>query len=191
MRILLHAHDGDILVDFLESDEEDHEESGKAHGPVRRFIERKFLHLKEKWNTSESWFIRKLRELWHWLHRNTFPDESALTRLRTTSGVEIVFSPPLSEDDAQRVWRQYLAARQKRHAWWLGFNAVIAPFTVLLGPLPGPNLIGYWFAYRTVLHTMILVGLRKTRRGKVPTAFSPCGTAVCGDVTPQVSVGAR
>ncbi len=50
----------------------------------------------------------------------------------------------------------------------------VAPLTVLLAPLPGPNLIGYWFAYRAVHHGLILHGRHcKALRGRIETRLCP------------------
>jgi hypothetical protein len=35
--------------------------------------------------------------------------------------------------------------------------------------LPGPNVIGYWFVYRTVCHGLALIGVRRARRREVVT----------------------
>ena len=43
------------------------------------------------------------------------------------------------------------------------------PVVAILAILPGPNLIGYWFTYRAIHHCLIVLGIRRARRGKVPT----------------------
>ena len=39
--------------------------------------------------------------------------------------------------------------------------------------LPGPNLIGYWFAYRAIHHPLIVWGIRRVRRNAIPTELHP------------------
>ena len=49
----------------------------------------------------------------------------------------------------------------------------ISPLTVLLVPVPGPNVIGFWFVYRTVCHTLALLGIHRASGPRVTTAFRP------------------
>ena len=56
---------------------------------------------------------------------------------------------------------------------WLIVNGVIAPFSVLFAILPGPNLIGYWFAYRAIHHSLVVWGIRRVQRNKIPTELHP------------------
>jgi hypothetical protein len=53
---------------------------------------------------------------------------------------------------------------------------LVAPLTVVLAPLPGPNLVGYWFVYRAVHHGLILTGLGRARRGLIDMTFRPDDT---------------
>jgi hypothetical protein len=53
-------------------------------------------------------------------------------------------------------------------------NAIVAPPGLLiLWLLPGPNVIGYWFAYRAIHHALIVWGIRRLRRGGVPIELHP------------------
>ena len=76
-------------------------------------------------------------------------------------------------ETAERDWDAFLTSSRRRHWPWFVVNAVVSPLTVLLAPLPGPNLIGYWIAYRAVHHLLILIGIRKVRDRRVAVAFSP------------------
>ncbi len=73
------------------------------------------------------------------------------------------------KSDVLARWRDYLARQRRRHFFWLGFNAVIAPISVILAILPGPNLIGYWFAYRAVHHVIVVWGITRVQRNLIPT----------------------
>lgn len=39
--------------------------------------------------------------------------------------------------------------------------------------MPGPNLIGYWFAYRGIHHLLVVWGIRRVRRAVIPTVLYP------------------
>jgi hypothetical protein len=60
-------------------------------------------------------------------------------------------------------------------------NILILPLSVLLAPLPGPNIIGYWFLYRAVCHVLALLGIRKARAGTAPETF-------CADASLDVAL---
>ena len=53
------------------------------------------------------------------------------------------------------------------------FNGSIAPLPLMLWVLPGPNLIGYWFAYRAIHHLLVVWGIRRVRRDVIPTELYP------------------
>ena len=77
-----------------------------------------------------------------------------------------------AEADVVRIWFAYLARRGRAHAFYLSYNTIIAPLALaLLWPLPGPNLIGYWFAYRAVHHWLILRGIQAVRKGRIATHY--------------------
>ena len=44
---------------------------------------------------------------------------------------------------------------------------------MLFAILPGPNLIGYWFAYRAIHHSLVVWGIRRVRRNQIPTELHP------------------
>src|SRR5262249_54279642 len=60
-----------------------------------------------------------------------------------------------------------------RHLFWMCVNTVVAPFTVVLAILPGPNVIGFWFLYRAIVHALIVLGIRRARRGRIPLELRP------------------
>ena len=84
-------------------------------------------------------------------------------------GSSCTIRPARSEVDVRAHWQNYLTRQWRRHLFWLGFNAVIAPISVILAILPGPNLIGYWFAYRAVHHVFVVWGITRVQRNLIPT----------------------
>jgi hypothetical protein len=46
--------------------------------------------------------------------------------------------------------------------------ALVAPPSVILAVLPGPNVIGFWFAYRAIHHGLVVWGISRARRERVP-----------------------
>ena len=103
--------------------------------------------------------------VWEWLHRRTSPEEVLLRRLRNVSSVELFHPATLTAERAGEMWSDYLARRQRYHRIWLTANLLTTPVSLLLAPIPGPNIIGYWFLYRAICHVLALLGIQRVRAG--------------------------
>lgn len=170
---LLLTDDGRRLfyADVPESADGDHH--AIDHPGLRGWFERKAKHLKSVWTHAEHGVTAKLRGVWTWLQRRTYADESLLVRLRSAPVVELHHPAALSEEEVRALWAEYLSGRRRRHVSWLGINALISPLTIVLAPLPGPNMVGYWFAYRAVRHLLAILGLRRVRGDHVAVTLHP------------------
>jgi hypothetical protein len=145
-----------------------------AHRGLRGWAERKAHALRNTWNHAETGLVGWLHRVWHKLHNQFVPaDEAMLIHLRTTPVVEVHHPTTITSEEARALWTGYLADRRRRRLPWLALDALISPLTVLLAPLPGPNLIGYWFAYRAVRHLLALLGIRHAGSAEVETTFYP------------------
>lgn len=139
---------------------------------VRAYVERKYKSLHLTLTEAETGVGLRMRRLWEWLHERTSPDESALRRLRHAAHITICYPSSVDEETARALWMNYLASRQRRHLWWLSINALVAPLTLLLlMPIPGPNVVGYWFAYRAVCHALARMGVRHAKTNEHATNF--------------------
>ncbi len=138
---------------------------------IRGRVEARYHRFREGWQHSDGRAARLSRRAWQWLHSRTHPDEPLLARLRSAGAVEVVYPSAETREEAADAWSGFLAAARRRHRRGLLGHAVVAPLSVVLAPLPGPNLLGYWFAYRAVHHWLILVGLGRMRRGLIATSF--------------------
>jgi hypothetical protein len=138
---------------------------------VRGWAERKYKSLQAVLTESESGVGLRVRRAWEWLQKRTSPDEPLLRSLRSAESIELVHPSSLNEEAARERWDCYLGSRSRRHTFWLIINSIFSPVTVLLAPLPGPNVIGYWFVYRAVCHLLARLGIRRARRDEIPTEF--------------------
>jgi hypothetical protein len=150
-------------------------EAAAPRGGLRGWVERKFKSLQIILTESEKGVGLRVRRVWEWLQKRTAPDEPLLRGLRGTRAVVLHHPPAYTEEEAQNLWREYLKARQGRHAFWSIVNALTAPLTLVLTPLPGPNVIGYWVVYRAVCHWLARLGARNAKRGEVETEFLSTG----------------
>jgi hypothetical protein len=180
--VYLHHNDGSPTVEFRAEDLKRGDRPHTSHRGIRGWFERKVAHYQTSWRAAHGPLVRRLRTVWDWLHRRTYADEPFLSHLRSVGSLEVGHDAALGREDAVALWRCYLRARGRRHAAWLALNAAIAPVTVVLAPIPGPNLIGYWFAYRAIHHGLILTGLARAKKGEIATSFRPADPeAVSGE----------
>lgn len=137
----------------------------------RGWAERKYESLQTAINSSEGKVSLRLRHVWTWLQRRTSPDESLLRSLRNASVIKIYHPPSIKTEEARTLWANYLLSRRHRHTLWLVVNGLVSPLTVLLAPIPGPNIIGYWFLYRAICHLLVVSGVRRAISAQVSTDF--------------------
>jgi Mitochondrial K+-H+ exchange-related len=142
---------------------------------MRGWAERKYKSLQSVLNESEKGVGLRVRHAWEWLQKRIPPDEPLLRSLRGARAIVIHHPPTLTEAEALATWKKYLKRQQVRHTFWFVINALFSPATLLLAPLPGPNLIGYWFVYRAVCHWLARLGARSARDEQVTTEFLSTG----------------
>ena len=179
MKVYLLSLDDDRCVFYSEGPEIVAESIGAVPAPrtgIRGWVERRYKSLQSVLNESEKGVGLRVRRIWEWLQKRIPPDEPLLRSLRGVRAVELNHPPSITEDETCRLWREYLKSRQGRHAFWSVTNALVSPLTLLLAPLPGPNVIGYWFVYRAVCHWLARLGARQARKTEqmetklIPTA---------------------
>jgi hypothetical protein len=88
-------------------------------------------------------------------------EQRLLWRLRGQTEVRAFFPSGMEAAAALRTIRDSLERDARRHFRWLALDAVGGLFSLLLVPLPGPNLLGYYFAFRLVGHLLAIRGARQ------------------------------
>jgi hypothetical protein len=154
---------------------------------LRGWVEERYRRLEDGWKRSQTSAARLSRRVWERLHRATHPDETLLARLYSARAIDVHHPASLTAEEALTAWLAFLSKANRRHWPWFVVNVLVAPLTVLLAPLPGPNLVGYWFAYRAVRHGLILIGLGRARSGRVETRLRP--SAVLDRPIPRTGPG--
>ena len=108
------------------------------------------------------------------MHSWAHPDEMMLARLRSARRIELHHPSSRDPGEVRTLWADYLNHRWWRHVLWMTANGIVAPPALAtLWLLPGPNVIGYWFAYRAIHHAMIVRGIGRVRRGRVEVVLRP------------------
>jgi len=172
-----------LLIDqerfFFYSDESEssHDEGEEIESPslprrgLRGWFHDRYSRFKSAWEHADSGALLWMRRAWAWLQSWAHPDEAMLARLWSTRRIDLHHPAARPGDQVRAIWKQYLAQQWRRHLVWLSCNGAIAPFAFWLFILPGPNVIGYWFAYRTIHHLLVVWGIRRVRRDHIPTAL--------------------
>jgi Mitochondrial K+-H+ exchange-related len=147
--------------------------AGPGQSRLRRWLHDRLHRFQSAWQHAESGVLLWSRRAWDWLHSWARPDEAMLVRLWRARGIDLHHPASRTGEEVGALWAEYLAHRWWRHLLYLSANAVVAPFTVLFAILPGPNVIGYWFAYRAIHHLLIVWGIRRVRRKKIRIEMHP------------------
>ncbi len=138
------------------------------------WLERKWAAFRRGFYEADDGVALRARRAWDWLHSLTRPDEGMLVRLRSARRVDLHHPASRSGDEVRAIWMSYLASRHRSHLIALGYNAVLAvPAVALLWALPGPNVFGFWFGYRTIHHWRIVRGIGAVWNGSTPTDYHP------------------
>ena len=172
MKIYLLSLDDERCVFYSEGPETVAEiETVAPRQGIRGWAERRYKSLQAVLTESEKGVGLRVRRIWEWLQKRIPPDEPMLRALRGVRAVEIHHPLTFTEEETRALWNDYLKSRQGRHMFWFVINAFFSPLTLLLAPLPGPNVIGYWFIYRAVCHMFARLGARNARSEQVSTKF--------------------
>ncbi len=118
---------------------------GAAHRRATRARRSMFARLRDR---TVCWLAEKIAEqrlLWH------LPGHHDVTAW---------FPDDLDEGEASSRIMRMLRADSDRHTRWLLVDSVGLALSLLLVPVPGPNLILYYFAFRVVGHSLSRRGAR-------------------------------
>jgi hypothetical protein len=123
-----------------------------------------------------------------WLLRLIHADESMLRHLRTATSVDLLHPPELPPQQARELWSSMLRRGRRRHVFWLVVDAVIAPLSIVLAPLPGPNVVGYWILFRVVCHWLAFRGAARAQYANL-TLVAGTGANVLATPVPAAGNG--
>ena len=166
-RCFFYADESDPLDDRPDGD-------GPPGGGASGWLRDRWQRLQSVWGQSEARAVRWSRKAWDWMHSWAHPDEAMLSQLRSARRIELNYPAARDAGEVRKLWGEYLNHRWWRHILWMRANGLVAPPALAtLWLLPGPNVIGYWFAYRAVHHALIVRGIYRVRRGGVETVLCP------------------
>jgi hypothetical protein len=133
---------------------------------------------------ARGWWMRIRRRTMRWA-AEAVAEQRLLWQLRTCDEAVLVYPSDLTESDADARLRARLLHDLKRHARWLVVDVLGAGLSLLLVPVPGPNIIGYYFAFRLVAH---FFSVRGARHGLDHTRWSARSSAELTEVRRLIAI---
>jgi hypothetical protein len=88
-------------------------------------------------------------------------EQHALWNLRHAAAATAVYPSGLDEVAALAIVRAVLTRARQHHRWWACVDAMALAASGLIAPLPGPNLVAYYFAFRVFGHYLSWRGARQ------------------------------
>ena len=107
-----------------------------------------------------SWLARVKARFWRWV-AESIAEQRLLWTLRREDTACLFFPSDMAEADAALVLRRQLASDFDKHRFWLAIDSLLMVGSAALILVPGPNFLGYYFAFRVVGHFFSVRGARR------------------------------
>ncbi len=139
---------------------------GFFRGLVRKFrdtlnrIERDRRHHEDSDDQSHGWFERAKRRALR-IVAESIAEQRLLWHMRRQHKAVLVHPEDLNGASAMGIVRLALQADFEKHRRWLAIDGVLVLLSALLILVPGPNVLGYYFAFRVVGHYFSMRGARQ------------------------------
>src|SRR5215213_9424887 len=102
--------------------------------------------------STRGWAGRMQANGMRWV-AESIAEQKLLWHLRKQDAACLHYPDDVVESQAVAVLREHLGRDLKKHRRWLAIDSVLmAFFGVVLFAVPGPNVVGYYFAFRVVGH---------------------------------------
>jgi Mitochondrial K+-H+ exchange-related len=94
----------------------------------------------------------RLRKRYDHFALEKFAGDRFVRKLHHLKKVTILLNKPIDPTLVKLRFKQMLKDRSYHHLRWLVVNTMLLPVSLLLMPLPGPNVWGYYLLYRVYSH---------------------------------------
>lgn len=111
-----------------------------------------------------SWMQRVKRRSMRWV-AESIAEQRLLWNLRRHETATLLYPDDLDPAAAAELMRRQLARDLEKHRFWLAIDSVLMVLSALLILIPGPNVIGYYFAFRVVGHFFSVRGALRGLKG--------------------------
>jgi hypothetical protein len=131
-----------------------------------------------------GWLNRVRRRAMRWV-AESIAEQRLLWSLRRQPAAALHFPDDMAADAAMTVMRQQLSRDFEKHRFWLAVDSVLMVASGLLILIPGPNVIGYYFAFRVVGH---FFSVRGAKNGLTRVTWTQCPSAPLTDLRRALSL---
>jgi Mitochondrial K+-H+ exchange-related len=111
-----------------------------------------------------GWISRITRKVMRWV-AESIAEQRLLWNLRRAERATFYYPSDIPEADAVAELRRQLNRDFEKHRFWLAIDSVLMVASGLLVLVPGPNILGYYFAFRVVGHFFSVRGARRGLNG--------------------------
>ena len=109
--------------------------------------------------TDGSWLQRARRRSMRWV-AESIAEQRLLWRMRREEAADFFYPDDMAEPAALEVMRRQLTRDFEKHRFWLAIDSLLLVGAGMLFWLPGPNFLGYYFAFRVVGHYFSVRGAK-------------------------------
>jgi len=162
---------------------------GFFRGLVRKFsdtlnrIEHDRRHHEADDDHEHGWFERLKRRGLRVI-AESIAEQRLLWHLRRQHAATAVHPGDIVAEAALAVVMRSLRADFEKHRRWLAIDGVLVALSALLILVPGPNVLGYYFAFRVVGHYF---SMRGARQGLDHVTWTTRGDQALTDLRPLVA----
>ena len=163
---------------------------GFFRGLVRKFrdtlnrIERDRRRHEDEGDGDHGWFERLKRRSLR-IVAESIAEQRLLWHMRRQDAACAVHPQDLDADMAMDLVRRAMQTDFEKHRRWLVIDGVLVALSALLILVPGPNVLGYYFAFRLVGHYF---SMRGARQALDRVAWTTRGDEALSDLRPLVAV---
>ena len=107
----------------------------------------------------DGWMARVKSRAMRWV-AEAIAEQRLLWNLRRVEAACLAYPDDMTEEAAAAVLRKQLSSDFDKHRFWLAIDSVLMVVSAALILVPGPNVAGYYFAFRVVGHYFSVRGAR-------------------------------
>lgn len=111
-----------------------------------------------------GWMQRVRRRSMRWV-AESIAEQRLLWNLRRHDTATLLHPDDITADRAVEIMRKQLGRDFDKHRFWLAIDSLLMVASGLLILIPGPNIIGYYFAFRVVGHFFSVRGASRGLAG--------------------------
>lgn len=107
---------------------------------------------KEKASQTGKRLRERIRERYDHVTADLFAGDRFIHRLKGFGKITVLLNKPIEPALVRERLRAIFRDRSYHHLRWLIVDALLLPLSLVIAPLPGPNVIGYFLLFRVFSH---------------------------------------